>query len=80
MQAGGLKPFLTTRPGERGGMRAAGGVNAALAAGTFYGKGPADGPVSKHDLQLTEDQVPILTSGMPVGTPRTDTVRIPSCR
>ena len=29
----GLKPFLTTCPGGRGGMRAACGVNAALAAG-----------------------------------------------
>ena len=30
----GLKPFLTTGPSERGSMRTAGGVNAALNAGT----------------------------------------------
>lgn len=30
----GVEAFLTTRPGGRGGMRAAGGVNAALATGT----------------------------------------------
>ena len=38
-KTGGQKPFQTAGPGRWGGIRAAGFVNAALAAGIRYGKG-----------------------------------------
>ncbi len=56
--------MITARPGGRG-RYARLGVNAGLPAGTISGKGSAGGPVGEHQLQLTEDQVPVLTPGTP---------------
>ena len=63
---GGLEPLTTTGPVERGGMRTACGVNAAPFYGTAYDKGSASHSVDKHEPQLAEDQIPVLTPGMPV--------------
>ena len=46
-------------------MHAAGGVHAAWAAGIREGKGSANRPAGEHELQLAEDQIPVLTSGTP---------------
>ena len=47
-------------------MRAACCVNAAPVSGIAYCKGSAGGPVGKHELELAEHQVPVLTPGLPV--------------
>lgn len=51
-------------PGGWGGMHTE-GVNAGRPAGTFYSQGSAGKAVSKHDLQLAEDQIPVLAAGTP---------------
>lgn len=41
------------------------GVNAGLPGGTFYSQGSANSTAGEHDLQLAEDQIPVLASGTP---------------
>ena len=39
--------------------------DAGRPAGTFYSQGSAGSACGEHDLQLAEDQIPVLASGTP---------------
>ena len=56
--------MATWGPGGRGGMHTEGVMLAGL-PGTFYSQGLANSTAGEHDLQLAEDQIPVLASGTP---------------